>query len=228
MRPLNLQPTPRARESLARLLGDLVRLPWVRLDATHYLEDYLASQWLAPSALGELQRAKLRRLTWHCFLHVPYFRARLGAVLSPAEIERLDGPSRLPLVGLAERGDDTAFVADAETRVEESAERRAAVRMRAERWGAPPSRWFAPRRLGVVAAPCERGAAHVSADHLLVEIVDAEGCPLAPGAPGRVVVTDLHQYQRPYLRQEIAARGRLLPRACTCGRPLPLFEPAPA
>src|SRR5262249_25528813 len=127
-----------------------VRRPWSRIGADHYLDDYERSQWLTPTPLAELQRAKLRRLVWHCFLRVPYFAAELPRALTPSQIERLEDVTRLPPVpDAARRGQAERFVAQPELAVAderrsarglrvvidaESLERRTAVRLRAERW----------------------------------------------------------------------------------------------
>ncbi|HEY7957207.1 MAG TPA: hypothetical protein VII38_18000 [Polyangia bacterium] len=343
--PTRLEPPARARETLIRLVSDLLRMPWQRVDARHYLDDYQASQWLPPTPLRELQLAKLRRLVWHCFLHVPWYAARIR--LPPSRLERLDGLAELPAVSADERRDEAPFVATtfepvaAERRTAgtrgkparvildgAALERRLAVRLRAERWaGAPPgrlfspwpwdrelrvahvpaaseldklhaelvrargavvmgpgpaldalarviegaprpsrwralvrgaeaqvrgvvvtgpdtasgggarlagltgarlSRWYVCAEVGLIAATCDRApseaALHVQADHLLVEVLGDGGAPLAPGAVGRLHVTDLHNYAAPYLRQDLGDRGRLLPHPCACGRALPLLE----
>ncbi len=154
------EPAPRARESLFQLVTDLVRRSWSRVDSTHYLDDYLASEWLPTEALADLQRAKLRRLVWHCFLNVPWYRARIGAAVAPSEIERLDGLAALPIATAEDRRDARAFVAATEQPVGElrrthgtrgarqpvvvdveSLDRQLAVRLRSEAWaGARPQK----------------------------------------------------------------------------------------
>src|SRR5581483_366488 len=152
--PTRLEPAPaRARDTLIRLVSDLLRRSWSKVDATHYLDDYEASQWLPPTALRGLQLAKLRRLVWHCFLHVPWHAPRIGAAIQPSHIERLDGLQALPIARAEERRDAKAFVATTKERVGElrrtwgtrgapdpvivdvdSVERQIAVRRRAEGW----------------------------------------------------------------------------------------------
>src|SRR5581483_9756371 len=301
--------------------------------------------------------AKLRRLVWHCFLHVPWHAPRIGAAIQPSHIERLDGLQALPIARAEERRDAKAFVATTKERVGElrrtwgtrgapdpvivdvdSVERQIAVRRRAEGWagaragklvavwgrdslrepraldgaelaallvalarvrgavvsgpgpslgtladrvsggdangdgangvgarsgiagvldrliagrrvnaviargedpdgggarlaeafGARLHRWYGAAEVGLIAASCDRslhGAAlHVNADHLIVEIVDDAGRVVPPGARGRILVTDLHNFAAPYLRHELGDRGRLLAAPCSCGRALPLLE----
>jgi phenylacetate-CoA ligase len=67
---------------------------------------------------------------------------------------------------------------------------------------------------------------HLNTDNLLVEVVDEEGRPVAPGAEGRIVVTDFHNAATPFIRYEIGDIGVMAPPAehCPCGRPFPLLK----
>jgi phenylacetate-CoA ligase len=60
----------------------------------------------------------------------------------------------------------------------------------------------------------------VQSERLLVEIVDDNGAPCPPGATGRVVITDLHNFATPLLRYEIGDLAEVAP-PCPCGRGLP-------
>lgn len=72
-----------------------------------------------------------------------------------------------------------------------------------------------------IAMECEahRGM-HVSAEDLIVEIVDADGFPVAPGRQGRVVITSLHEYGMPLIRYDIDDESSMLDEPCPCGRAL--------
>jgi phenylacetate-CoA ligase len=63
----------------------------------------------------------------------------------------------------------------------------------------------------------------VTAENLIIEVVDDEGRPVAEGVEGRVVVTDLYNYAMPFVRyangDRAVAGGR-----CGCGRGLPLLS----
>jgi phenylacetate-coenzyme A ligase PaaK-like adenylate-forming protein len=233
-------------------MGDLVRLPWTTVATVHYLDDYRASQWLSAERLHAVRLAALRRLVWHCFLNVPFHAAAIARTLGARRIERIASPEELPVSRAAvRRADPAAFrsrggeptaavgytaggrgVPQPVFATAEAMARRAAVRQRCEEWsglrfdpGAPPFSWYTAAEVGVIAAPCAgaRGV-HLLADHLLVEIVDELGRAVPVGEIGGVLVTDLHNYAAPYLRHELGDRGRLLDRACPCGRALPLFE----
>ena len=206
-------------------MWDLLRLPWVAQGPRHYLEDDRESQWLSPRALRDRQHAGLRRTTWHCFLHVPYFAHSISRVLRPHEIESLDDVTRLPLVLASERRDDPdAFVATPVERDEEWIARQAALEMRAIEWlGTSAGDWVTPET-GRIASVCQFGALHLHADHFLVEAIDDAGRPLPPGARGRLFLTDLHRRASPFLRHELCTEGRVVPDPCECGRVLPLVE----
>ncbi len=65
---------------------------------------------------------------------------------------------------------------------------------------------------------------HVLAENNLVEFLDADGRPAAPGTIGRIVVTNLNNYAMPFIRYEVGDLGIPSPRACVCGRGLPLLD----
>jgi glycosyltransferase involved in cell wall biosynthesis len=131
-------------ETLLGLVTDLVRHSWTSLDANHYLEGYLESQWLSPSALAVLQQAKLRRLVWHCYLNVPRLRVRMENALPPWAIEALQGLDTVQAnasteaTGEVDPVPDASLVDQSEGELEE---RRRAVLLRADMWaGAPPGK----------------------------------------------------------------------------------------
>lgn len=159
----SLPPREEVPRAVAELLADLLRRPWREVGARHYLAEYLRAERLPAEALRARQLAGLRRIAWHCFLEVPRHAVRIGALLKPAELERLDDPARLP-IGRADerRREPGAYQAKSERIARrlctagrlgaplevlldaESVARREAVRMRAESWaGAPPARLIA-------------------------------------------------------------------------------------
>jgi phenylacetate-CoA ligase len=64
---------------------------------------------------------------------------------------------------------------------------------------------------------------HVNADSVLVEVL-RDGRPAPPGAPGKIVVTDLSNFAMPLVRYQVGDVGVLSDRRCPCGRGLPLLE----
>jgi phenylacetate-CoA ligase len=69
---------------------------------------------------------------------------------------------------------------------------------------------------------------HIHSDNVLVEIVDDEGLPVAPGQTGRVVISDLRNLATPFIRYEIGDYGTMSPEsdsnACPIGLPFPLLH----
>ena len=58
--------------------------------------------------------------------------------------------------------------------------------------------------IGHIASECPScGEYHISAEAVLVEIVDDAGAPCAPGETGRVILTALYNYAMPFIRYEI-------------------------
>jgi phenylacetate-CoA ligase len=58
--------------------------------------------------------------------------------------------------------------------------------------------------IGHIACECPScGEYHVSAEAVLVEILDAADAPCAPGETGRVILTALYNYAMPFIRYEI-------------------------
>jgi phenylacetate-CoA ligase len=78
---------------------------------------------------------------------------------------------------------------------------------------------------GVQALECEEHCGfHISAEKVIVEIVDDEGNIVENGKTGRIIVTDLHNYAMPFIRYEVGDIGALSNKACPCGRDLPLLQ----
>lgn len=76
---------------------------------------------------------------------------------------------------------------------------------------------------GYLASPCPAGhGLHVHAENVLIEILDDGGKPCPVGVPGRVVVTTLQNYRKPFVRYEILDEAVAGP-VCPCGRGLPLL-----
>ncbi len=77
---------------------------------------------------------------------------------------------------------------------------------------------------GIIAFQCPRGNMHIMADHLCVEFLDENDKPVAPGQPGRIVITDLSCHAMPLLRYDIGDIGKPSDKRCSCGLELPLME----
>lgn len=69
----------------------------------------------------------------------------------------------------------------------------------------------------------ERGAYHINAEWLVVEVVDDADRSAAD--EGAILVTSLYNRGMPLIRYRIGDTGRLLEERCRCGRGLPLMIP---
>lgn len=91
-------------------------------------------------------------------------------------------------------------------------------------WGVPVTDAYSAEEVGNIALQCpSHEHYHVQAENLLVEIIDAEGLPCAPGQAGRVVITTLHNFAMPLIRYangDYAEVGE----PCPCGRGLPVLK----
>lgn len=83
---------------------------------------------------------------------------------------------------------------------------------------------YGARDAGFIARECPQGGMHITAEELIVEVVDAHGRPLPPGHEGEIVVTNLAGPEFPFIRYRTGDRGTLADRPCACGRGLPLLE----
>ena len=70
---------------------------------------------------------------------------------------------------------------------------------------------------------CPLGSYHINAEHVIVEVVDDNGSPAAPGTLGRVLVTTLRNRLMPLIRYEIGDYAIAAEGPCRCGRTLPLI-----
>ncbi len=90
---------------------------------------------------------------------------------------------------------------------------------------APVFETYGSREFTLHAAECDRHEGlHLSAENLLVEILDDNGQPTLVGAEGNVVITDLYNYGMPFIRYENGDRAIAGWSACSCGRGLPLLK----
>jgi phenylacetate-CoA ligase len=65
---------------------------------------------------------------------------------------------------------------------------------------------------------------HITAEDLIVEIIDSEGKVLPPGQSGEIVITHLATKDFPFIRYRTGDIGILDENACPCGRGLPLLK----
>lgn len=65
---------------------------------------------------------------------------------------------------------------------------------------------------------------HITAEHVIVEILDRDGSPARDGETGTIVVTNLDNYALPFIRYVNGDMGKKFDKMCSCGRKLPLLK----
>jgi phenylacetate-CoA ligase len=83
---------------------------------------------------------------------------------------------------------------------------------------------YGSREGGFIAHQCPAGSMHITAEDVVVEIIDEQGRPLGPGRQGEIVVTHLATKQFPFIRYRTGDVGVLSGQRCVCGRGLPLLQ----
>lgn len=91
-------------------------------------------------------------------------------------------------------------------------------------FGAPVANGYGARDAGFIAHQCPAGGLHVSAEHIVVELVDEYGKPVAPGETGEVVVTHLATADFPLIRYRTGDMAIMDREPCSCGRGLPILR----
>jgi len=91
-------------------------------------------------------------------------------------------------------------------------------------FGCPVANGYGGRDAGFIAHQCPEGAMHITAEDIIVEIVDKQGKPLPNGELGEIVVTHLATRDFPFIRYRTGDMGILSDKTCACGRGLPLLE----
>lgn len=92
-------------------------------------------------------------------------------------------------------------------------------------FGLPIIDMYSSSELGMIALQCpEHEHYHVMAESLIVEILDDNDRPCAPGVTGHLVITDIHNAAMPLIRYRIGDMASRGTQPCTCGRGLPVLE----
>ncbi len=91
-------------------------------------------------------------------------------------------------------------------------------------FGCPVANGYGGRDAGFIAHQCPEGGMHITAEDIIVEIVDKEGAIQRPGEAGEVVITHLATREFPFVRYKTGDIAVLDDRDCSCGRGLPLLK----
>ncbi len=91
-------------------------------------------------------------------------------------------------------------------------------------FGCPVANGYGGRDAGFIAHQCPSGSMHITAEDILVEIIDGDGHVLPAGESGEIVVTHLATSDYPFIRYRTGDIGILSEELCSCGRGLPLLK----
>jgi phenylacetate-CoA ligase len=91
-------------------------------------------------------------------------------------------------------------------------------------WGVEIVDSYSSEELGYIALQCpEHEHYHLQSESLIVEVLDTDGKPCAPGETGQVVVSTLHNFAMPLLRYASGDYAEVGD-PCACGRSLPVLR----
>ena len=88
----------------------------------------------------------------------------------------------------------------------------------------PVANGYGGRDAGFIAHACPSGSMHITAEDIIVEIIDGEGRVQPPGVSGEIVVTHLATRDYPFVRYRTGDVGVLSEDRCPCGRGLPILR----
>ena len=88
----------------------------------------------------------------------------------------------------------------------------------------PVANGYGGRDAGFIAHECPEGNMHITAEDIIVEIVDSKGLVLPKGESGEIVVTHLATRDFPFIRYRTGDVGVLGTENCACGRGLPILK----
>ncbi|PIY27519.1 MAG: capsule biosynthesis protein CapK [Comamonadaceae bacterium CG_4_9_14_3_um_filter_60_33] len=91
-------------------------------------------------------------------------------------------------------------------------------------FGCPVANGYGSRDAGFIAHECPSGGMHITAEDIIVELIDADGHAVPVGTPGEIVVTHLATQDFPFIRYRTGDIAVLDDQQCTCGRGLPLLR----
>ncbi len=91
-------------------------------------------------------------------------------------------------------------------------------------FGCPVANGYGSRDAGFIAHQCPSGGMHLTAEDIIVEIIDSEGRVLPPGKAGEIVVTHLATGDFPFIRYRTGDVAVMDTATCACGRGLPMLK----
>lgn len=91
-------------------------------------------------------------------------------------------------------------------------------------FGCPVANGYGGRDAGFIAHECPSGGMHLTAEDVIVELVDPQGQPVPVGQAGEIVVTHLATSDFPFIRYRTGDVAVMDDRRCACGRGLPMLK----
>lgn len=92
-----------------------------------------------------------------------------------------------------------------------------------EVFACPVANGYGGRDAGFIAHACPQGRLHITAEDIIVEVVDGDGNPVSLGSAGEILITHLATQEFPFIRYRTGDVGVLSPEKCPCGRGLPVL-----
>ena len=83
---------------------------------------------------------------------------------------------------------------------------------------------YGSRDAGFIAHECRAGGLHLSAEHIIVELIDEKGRLVTAGEKGEIVVTHMATGDFPFIRYRTGDMAVMGTEPCACGRGLPVFN----
>ncbi|MDS4022216.1 MAG: AMP-binding protein [Candidatus Competibacter sp.] len=91
-------------------------------------------------------------------------------------------------------------------------------------FGCQVANGYGARDAGFIAHQCPSGGMHLSAEDIVVELIDHNGQPVQAGEAGEIVVTHLATGDFPLVRYRTGDIAVMDDRPCPCGRGLPMLK----
>lgn len=91
-------------------------------------------------------------------------------------------------------------------------------------FSAPVANGYGSRDAGFIAHQCAHGSLHISAEHIVVELIDADGRPVPAGEQGEIVITHMATRDFPFVRYRTGDMATRSDATCSCGRGLPVLK----
>lgn len=197
-------------------IGDVETVVWgspielTAQDRVRRLRDALMRTELLPAF--EMSDARLDGF-------VQQIRARRPRMLFgyPSALSRIAAHAQQRGIAMGDLGIQVAFV----TSERLYDEQRSAIE---SVFGCPVANGYGSRDAGFIAHQCPDGGMHITAEDVVLEIVDDIGRVLPPGEAGEIVVTHLATRDFPFIRYRTGDRAVMDDRLCRCGRGLPLLR----